>query len=196
MALTEKYVTPNGAGTKDGSSFANAWTFQTATSNYTAGMRINVVEDTYNLEDDPSLGIIDLTVSATNSGPVVWRGRNATDDGNGRPLLKLGTGRFTISGKNIQFMFFDITSNTPETTFNNSLDGDGMFVYRCKFYNTNKTNSLASAFKQLSKETALDCLFSSISDNTDSYTVGTNKGTISGCKVVTKNKGIKIDDNL
>ncbi len=196
MALIERYVTPSGTGTGDGSSFANAWTFQTAISNYTAGMRINVVEDTYNLENDPSLGIIDLTVSATNSSPIVWRGRNATDDGDGRPLLELGNGRFTISGQNIQFMFFDVTSNTSETTFNNSLTGDGMFVYRCKFYNTNKTDSPASAFKQLSKSTALDCLFSSLSNNLTSYTIGTNKGIISGCKIVTKNKGIKIDDNL
>ena len=194
MALIERYVTAAGGG--DGTSFGNAWSFSNAVSNYTAGMRINVVEDTYNLEDDPSLGIIDLTVSATNSAPIVWRGRNATDDGDGRPLLELGNGRFTISGKNIQFMFFDITSNTSETTFNNSLTGDGMFVYRCKFYNTNKTDFPASAFKQLSKSTALDCLFSSLSENTDSYTIGTNKGIISGCKIVTKNKGVKINDSL
>jgi len=182
MALIERYVTVAGGGDNSGSSFANAWSFTDAVSNYTAGMRINVVEDTY------TLGATDLNVSSTASKPIVWRGRNATDDGDGRPLLNMQTNTLTISGEYQQFMNFDITSSNSSYTL--LLNGDGSLSYKCKVYNTGEESGTCSGIAT-TDTSVVNCLISSTNTNLLGYTITSNNSFISGCKIVTNSNGIK-----
>jgi hypothetical protein len=107
MAFTEKYVTNSGAGTADGSSLANAWSWATMLTSLSAGQRANVQ------------GAITRTTSSdvfTNAGtaanPMGLRGINSTLDdleANGRtrggalvttnfPVITYTTGNLTLPG--------------------------------------------------------------------------------------------------
>lgn len=73
MAYTEKYVSPAGAGTHDGSSEANAWTFEEAiAAPVAAGCRVNVKTGTHTLTANRTLP------AGTTESPIEWRGYNST----------------------------------------------------------------------------------------------------------------------
>lgn len=71
--LTEKYVTPTGAGAHDGSNEANAWTFaEMLAAVPAAGTRVNMKSGNY------STGIATLPSSGTVVAPIFIRGYNST----------------------------------------------------------------------------------------------------------------------
>ena len=47
MAVIDRYVVDGGAGVADGTSWADAWSIQTAFSNFAAGMVVHVEGGTY-----------------------------------------------------------------------------------------------------------------------------------------------------
>ena len=73
MAFNEKYVTVTGGGLHDGSSEANAWTFDEAWSNYSAGDRLNIKAGTYALTQ-----IMNPWTNGTVTAPVSLRGYKTT----------------------------------------------------------------------------------------------------------------------
>lgn len=82
MAFTEKYVTVTGGGLHDGSSEANAWTFDEAVANAVAGDRVNVKVGNHTCTSSS-------TVSGSGSAPIVVRGYKTTIGD--RDDLQLGT---------------------------------------------------------------------------------------------------------
>ena len=88
MAFNEKYVTVTGGGLHDGSSEANAWTFDEAYSNHAAGDRINMKAGTYTLTQAMA-----VWQNGTNSSPISWRGYKTTiGDLDNRPTTQLVDG--------------------------------------------------------------------------------------------------------
>jgi hypothetical protein len=71
VAFNEKYVTVTGGGLHDGSSEANAWTFDEAIANVSAGDRVNVKLGTHTCSSS-------TTTSGTYTNPIAVRGYVST----------------------------------------------------------------------------------------------------------------------
>jgi len=163
--IIEKYVRVTALGGGDGSANndTDAWTLTEAASNYAAGQRVNVIEGTYNLSTTT------LATSATATGPVIWRGRNAADTDVGRPYLDMGATAFQITAEDIKFMYFDITSSNATRTM--YMTGDASLAYRCKFYNTGTgtAEGLQQHVISLHDGAMVDCFASNITTSEYSY---------------------------
>jgi len=188
MALIDRYVRATAGGGGDGSANddINAWTFAEGVSNYAAGDRVNVIEGTYNLG-----ATITLSISATATGPIVWRGRNSSDTGAGRPYIDMGAGSFTMAGENQLVMDLDVTSTTNGATI--LLNGDGGFIYRCKAYNTGlgEENFAPHQAVIIADSAMVDCLCVSLSSGPYQEAVTLYRGMITGCKIVTNSRGVR-----
>jgi len=182
MALTQRYVTAGSTIGGGGTSFVDYWTFDEAVAAYAPGMVVNVQEDTY------TLGATTLATSATDYGPILWRGRNATDDGDGRPLLNMQTNILALSGEHVKFMNFDVTSSNITNTFYGS--GDNSLAYNCKFYNTGSGENTYTAARG-GDSNFVNCLISSDNTNVLGYTTRLLGSNMVGCKIVTKSNGIE-----
>ncbi len=173
MSLIDRYVTADAGGGGVGT-FADPWTFDEAVAAYAPGDRVNVIEDTY------TLGNITISTSATHNGPIVWRGRNATDDGDGRPVLNMGGSTFNISANNIIFYNFDVS----DTYINFS--GDGSTLYKCKLYNNGTTLTAAD-------NSIINCLFYNSSTDPTSCCIIGSRILVDGCKLITNSGAITVD---
>lgn len=94
MAFTEKYVTVSGGGLHDGSSEANAWTWDEAVANCVAGDRINVKAGSYTTSGTST------TTGGAQGNAMAWRGYTSTiGDLDGKKLSGLvgGTDIPTVS---------------------------------------------------------------------------------------------------
>jgi len=187
MALIDKYVRTTASGGGDGSANndGDAWTFAEAVSDYAAGQRINVIEGTYNVG-----ATINLNKVATDTQPIVWRGRNSDDTGVGRPYFDMTTGEFQVTGDAQLVMDLDVTSTTNGSTI--QFDSDGGLLYRCKVYNTSLDESSFAPHQAVlvTNASIVDCLCVSESAGLYQEAVNLYRSAMNGCKVVTGSSGI------
>lgn len=191
MAFTEKYVTTVGAGSHDGSSEANAWTFEEAIAAPVAtGCRVNVKTGTHTLTAARTLP------SGTSENPIEWRGYNSTigdlesvgRDGTTGELLTTNfpiidctaAYRLTMGGyctlKNL-IITSAITSNTTL-----SAATAGFLVERCRVEATG-TGSTKCATGSTVAGAFVDCDFPISSNNSAAVNVQMNWNSIYGCRV-------------
>jgi hypothetical protein len=140
MAFNEKYVTVTGGGLHDGSSEANAWTFDEAYANHAAGDRINIKAGTYTLTQ-----IMSVWQNGTNTSPISWRGYKTTiGDLDNRPTTQLvdGTDLPLIQTTNSSYYFYPRSSKSlwENLSFESTVSRPAAFVLtgtsiwrRCRF---------------------------------------------------------------
>jgi len=140
MAFAEKYVTVTGGGLHDGSSEANAWTFDEAYANHSAGDRINMKAGTYTITQ-----VMSVWQNGTNSSPISWRGYKTTiGDLDSRPTSQLvdGTDLPLIQTTNSSYYFYPQSSKSlwENLSFKATVARPAAYVYgansfwrRCRF---------------------------------------------------------------
>jgi len=194
MAFTEKYVTNAGAGTADGSSLANAWSWVTMLTSLSAGQRANVqgaITRTTNSDT--------FTNNATTANPMSIRGINsALDDleANGRtrggslvttnfPTITYTTGKLTLPS-NCICEHISLTSAISGT----SLVGNAsMVVRRCVIANTHATSASAIAIT-IGTGVLIDCDISCVSSSSSAKAIQSNAaGLIYLCKITGNTSG-------
>ena len=100
MAFTNRYVTVSGAGARNGTSEANAWTIDEALAGYTAGHRVYVKGGTHTAT--ATSNIVNLTrsgQSGTRTAPVVWEGYTTTPGDlapGGMPVIYCNNAKFNM----------------------------------------------------------------------------------------------------
>ena len=149
MAFTEKYVTVTGGGLHDGSSEANAWTFDEAYANHAAGDRINMKAGTYTLTQTMT-----AWQSGTNSSPISWRGYKTTiGDLDNRPTTQLGDGTDLplIQTTNSSYYFYPQSAKSlwENLSFKSTVSRPAAYVRsgssiwrRCRFSGDDASNGI------------------------------------------------------
>ena len=143
MAFIEKYVTVTGGGLHDGSSEANAWTFDEAVANVSAGDRVNVKVGNHTCTAAS-------TVNGTYASPIAVRGYQTTiGDLDNVKLSGLVAGTDmpkvdVTSGSNRGFIgqYFSISHISYHGNLNyQSITriGDNSYARACRFVNTNSS---------------------------------------------------------
>ena len=154
MAFAEKYVTVTGGGLHDGSSEANAWTFDEAYANHVTGDRINMKAGTYTLTQ-----AMTVWQSGTNSSPISWRGYKTTiGDLDSRPTSQLvdGTDLPLIQTTNSSYYFYPQSSKSlwENLSFKATVARPAAYVRtsnsiwrRCRFSSDDSVNGLINRFR-------------------------------------------------
>lgn len=175
MAYVEKYVTDAGAGTADGSSLANAWSWATMLTTLASGQRANVqgaITRTTNTDV--------FTNNGTTAAPISVRGINASLgdlEANGVtrggapittnfPVITYTTGKVTWPTFCVQEHLAGTGAPTAGTSFAGAANG---FMRRCDFRNTHATNSTASGATASSPSFTEECFFSIASSNAAAF---------------------------
>lgn len=196
MAYTERYVTVTGAGTHDGTSEANAFTwaeFLASTENR-AGKRYNVKSGSYTSSDTG--GMVVSGGAPTAAAPCMIRGYNTTIGdlaANGRTG---GTGALvttnfpTITYSSTGFLTtaaFTILQNVTVDAVVNSntlLTGNQNIIYRCNIRNTHGTGAATMAvYTSNSYSSVIDCDLYNNSVNTAAFVVSCDRGHLIHCRV-------------
>ena len=173
MAFTEKYVSVSGAGAHDGSSEANAWTFEEAIAAPVAsGCRVNVKSGTHTLTASRTLP------TGSSESPIEWRGYKTTIG----DLLTVGRDATTGELIHSDFPVIDCgasyaLTNGPYTSLKNlSVTSGGNFttligtsavvanVWRCRVENTHTNGGSARAYQNTSVYGSIvdcDCIIAS-----------------------------------
>ncbi len=94
-AYVQRYATPTGAGSQDGTSVANAWTMAQANANLVAGQELNIEPGTYNTQIRPAnSGTSDgnriIYRASATPGNIILRGFVAGDGQPGDGAVGLG----------------------------------------------------------------------------------------------------------
>jgi hypothetical protein len=175
MAFTEKYVTNSGAGTADGSSLANAWSWATMLTSLSAGQRANVQGAITRTTPSDA-----FTNAGTAANPMAIRGINSTLgdlEANGRTrggaLVTTNFPVITYTTGNITLPAFSTCEHLSITSASSSLvcviasGGSGIVVRRCVISNTHATFN-NSALRMTASGIAIDCDLSTTSSNSSS----------------------------
>ena len=189
MAFTEKYVTVTGGGLHDGSSEANAWTFDEAVANVSAGDRVNVKVGNHTCTAAS-------TVNGTYASPIAVRGYQTTigdlDDvklaglvaGTDMPKVDVTGNRRGFIGEFflINHLSYHGSGNfqTITKTSNNS------HVRACRFVNT---ATAAYGLIDPGRTTFIDCYFESVTTSTAAGGGGGNNIIYKGCVFNGKGSG-------
>lgn len=204
MALTERYVSTTGAGTHDGTSEANAFTWAEMLTDAVsaAGKRYNIKKDATYTRTTAS----DTTGAGTATNPVILRGYNTTPgDGNlGRtssngplittnmPLISYTTGRLTPGA----FTIIESLEFTGAATTQGPVLGGTNQVHIFSKY-TNTVNGANG--KGLNLNSGTSTLVAGCDINQTGTTVGAGlSNTSTGCKIIgnritsTSGEGIRI----
>ena len=98
MEFTERYVSVTGGGAHNGTSPANAWTFDEAVAGYSAGHRLNVKTGNYTCSvANPICRVFSSGAAGTRANPVAWRGYSTTIGDGGVPVFTITDGSFVMS---------------------------------------------------------------------------------------------------
>lgn len=191
MAFTEKYVSVAGGGAHDGSSEANAWTFEEAiAAPVGAGNRVNVKVGTHTLTASRTLP------SGTTENPIEWRGYNSTigdlenvgratatdelDDTN-FPVVDCGASYALTSGAYNSLRTFAVTGSGNVTLL---ILGTAPNVYRVRSESTNASGGSAKCVTAASVYGAVvDCDFLIASTNASTVACSVGRSTFAGCRV-------------
>lgn len=76
--MTDMFASVAGAGLHDGTSAANAWTMDEATSGVSAGDRVNVLAGTYIADDGASSSVMSITTGGARENRIEWRAYTTT----------------------------------------------------------------------------------------------------------------------
>ncbi len=192
MAYTEAYVSPAGAGAHDGSSPANAWTFEEAiAAPIAAGARANVLTGTHTLTAARTLP------AGTTENPIEWRGYNSTIgdlDAVGRdastgelittnfPLIDCTAAYRLTTGSYNVLKCLNITSGLNAATL--TLSTIKSNAWRVKSANTNTTGASVRAFAQgaTNEASMTDCDGSIATSNDSGICFELGRGGVIGCR--------------
>jgi hypothetical protein len=197
MAFTEKYVTPSGAGTNDGLSEANAFSWAQFITDFNlqsaGGVRYNVKQGTYS-----GLSTATLTGDGTATSPLVVRGYKTTigdatlprtsvglvDDSNMPHLQFNASARLAATGATYTvFESIRITSSNIAVL----VVGGNSLIFNCKLTNTG-TNVVAEAMGDPSDVVHCDLISSGTGGGLNST------GFVIGCRITSvSTNGIGID---
>lgn len=148
MALTERYVSTTGAGTHDGTSEANAFSWAemiTDSATSAAGTRYNIKNDaTYSRTTNS-----DQLGGGSSTAPKIYRGYNdipgdgylGRTNNNGplittnMPVVTYTTGRITTIGNHIQIESLNVTSAVTGSSSTVNCQ-TGVLIFRCVVTNT------------------------------------------------------------
>lgn len=190
MAFTEKYVSVAGGGSHDGSSEANAWTFEEAiAAPVGAGNRVNVKVGTHTLTASRTLP------SGTTENPIEWRGYNSTigdletvgratatgelDDTN-FPLIDCGASYALTSGAYNSLRTLAVTGSGNVSLL---ILGTAPNVYRVRSAQTSASGASAKCITAAGVYgSVLDCDFLIASTNASAVACSVGRSAFIGCR--------------
>lgn len=200
MAFTERYVSVAGAGTHDGQSAANAWTWaeMLAAANggaeSRAGKRYNIISGTYANTTDTTAWSV-AGGAATAAAPCALQGYNTVIgdlEANGRtaggalvttnfPLVTWTTGNTTLPA----FMIVQQVSFTSAALNATVTAGTDNVIRRCVLVNTHATTGAAQGvYTSTTYSLVVDCDATVFSNSTASIAMAIDRGTAQNCLVI------------
>ena len=160
----ERYVSVSGGGLNDGTSEANAWTWDQAMANYAAGQRINVKAGTYT---NSGASTVSSTIGS-RTNPIHFRGyKNTIGDLDDSLLVQLVDGvdipvistTTQDSGPlsrylNVSYISFKTSATYSSQSHNMWELGPQSAAYHCRFISTGGQPAISGGFH-------FDCYFES-----------------------------------
>ena len=214
MALTEKYVSAAGAGSHDGSSEANAFSWSEMITDINAGSKAG---NRYNVKGNISGGTTAQTISGsgTVTSPVIIRGYTSTIgdgylgrsfDGTGplvatnMPVLTYtSSGRLAINGSYVIVETLKIVAAVASAGALTITSGSDSFAIRCIAENSNTSGTTSAMTVSGTRSGALDCDASNLawSGTGNALTVSGSGARSYGCRLTcTANIGLLISGAL
>jgi hypothetical protein len=190
MAITEKYASSAGAGSNNGTSEANAWSFATMLTSATAGDRINFKGN------HTFTGNHSFTNAGTATSPIILRGYSSTigdcsalgrTNGNGA-LVTTGMPVFSQDLYQLTMPAMSVLEAVvcSSSTRNGPLVSVGNFsaLFRCRFANSGTGGSAAAVDLGGTNAFAVDCDAVMSGASGGSYCLRCSSGNwVVGCRI-------------
>lgn len=197
MSYSEKYVSPLGSGSHDGSSPANAWTLDEAIAASPAGgTRLNMISGTYTLASGVTFP------SASGEFPLVFQGYSSSPGDlenlgrssatgplvdTGFPVIDCGSSNGIITGTYNSIRNIKIIGSRASSVgllYNN---GYGSTCWRIIISNSGNSGNNSTYVGNLHYSSAADCDFVTASTQSSLISVQSGRGTLSGCRIWCEN---------
>jgi len=219
MAITEKYVTVAGGGLHDGTSEANAWTFDEAIAGVSAGDRVNVKAGTHPCSTSTTTG-------GTNTDQIHIRGYVSTiGDLDETPLGTMvgGTEMPLVEVTGSQRGFKGIYTTFSHLAIKGMSDysqawetGQGAVIRSCRFTNSSGSSLYYNVLRAGPFSALHDCYLEPLSGSSGTYGISVsysncvinavncvgpvlNANNVVGCTIIGSGSGnsvgIRVDDS-
>lgn len=181
MAITERYATLSGAGSHDGTSEANAWSYTEAIANRSSGQRVWFKNAGAATSWTPSAD----SVAGSATAVSMLCGYGATPGDGELCSLDLGSSSWAFSGAGTVVYGFELTSST-DATINHT--GDSGSIINCRVEST-ATSGNARAING-DDVNVVNCVVKSLGSSSGVGALYARGGRVLYNKVITNTTGI------